>query len=602
MSNSTLVPVEVPFSSRNYLDQLAVLIPYVVYHSRPVTSVLDSHQCLKSHYESAVSSAALISMAVALVYIGSYATLAKPRNAEDSVTDRDSPLYDPSDRDLCHYIKMNPGQLELLNAGVIDTSTAVLFPVFAALTLYLMWYLLSVDQEKLHYYMNWYVIAVLGPASYSTILFILGVMSRKVSYWLGIPGNSAWVFRRYRATLAFDQDAYPLGTLQQMSSTNVIETDVARFHRTQQFLHTQGVTFLEPTDVKASAQITNLVFDNRWTVVLPCTILQVLVFWYFNPVLGPASHSNWLVSNMVGMNFAVNAIKLVRTNTLRGAVILLALLFVYDVYFVFGTSIMVGVALQLDVPVKLVFPRAPAAFGGNAIQELLSDNITEYYKTDNALLGLGDVVLPSVLISMCLRFDLFLHHRDHRLAFHHLTPFRKSYFHAALVGYVIALMVTVVALHLTAHGQPALLYIVPSIFVSVGVTALIRGEFAALWSFTEEIKEYTDTKEEEDTTDLDYEASDIDESYDEWEARVEVERDAAALGTTAAHRERARPPIVYEFGDDSLDDDTFVIETDVDTDADDDDELIVIDSDISDAEDIEVLVEDNKSEPRVWYD
>lgn len=34
-------------------------------------------------------------------------------------------------------------------------------------------------------------------------------------------------------------------------------------------------------------------------------------------------------------------------------------LFVYDVFWVFGTDVMVSVATKFDAPIKLIFPRAP---------------------------------------------------------------------------------------------------------------------------------------------------------------------------------------------------------------------------------------------------
>jgi len=37
--------------------------------------------------------------------------------------------------------------------------------------------------------------------------------------------------------------------------------------------------------------------------------------------------------------------------------LLLSLLFVYDIFFVFGTDVMVTVAKNIDAPIKLQFPR-----------------------------------------------------------------------------------------------------------------------------------------------------------------------------------------------------------------------------------------------------
>ena len=58
-------------------------------------------------------------------------------------------------------------------------------------------------------------------------------------------------------------------------------------------------------------------------------------------------------------------------------VILLCGLFVYDVFWVFGTEVMVSVAKGLNAPIKLLFPKAlgvtPMPF---------------------SMLGLGDIVIP----------------------------------------------------------------------------------------------------------------------------------------------------------------------------------------------------------------
>lgn len=52
-------------------------------------------------------------------------------------------------------------------------------------------------------------------------------------------------------------------------------------------------------------------------------------------------------------------------------------LFVYDVFWVFGTEVMVTVAKKFDAPIKLLFPR-----GG---------------ESPPAMLGLGDIVVPGPL-------------------------------------------------------------------------------------------------------------------------------------------------------------------------------------------------------------
>ena len=68
---------------------------------------------------------------------------------------------------------------------------------------------------------------------------------------------------------------------------------------------------------------------------------------------------------------------------------LLILLFFYDIFFVFGTDVMLTVAKGIDAPIKLLFPKVAKAEGDSKF----------------SLLGLGDIVIPGIFVSLCLRFD-----------------------------------------------------------------------------------------------------------------------------------------------------------------------------------------------------
>ena len=64
--------------------------------------------------------------------------------------------------------------------------------------------------------------------------------------------------------------------------------------------------------------------------------------------------------------------------------ILLWLLFIYDIVMVFKSSMMVTVATNLDAPIKLKIPNGDKM----------------------SILGLGDIVIPGVLVSWALKFDV----------------------------------------------------------------------------------------------------------------------------------------------------------------------------------------------------
>jgi len=184
---------------------------------------------------------------------------------------------------------------------------------------------------------------------------------------------------------------------------------------------------------------------------------------------------------------------------------------------------MVTVAQSLDAPIKLVFPR-PASDGASP------------EKLSFAMLGLGDVVLPGIMIGLALRFDLFLFYlrqqkrvpstdgsrelvtkpryfslagrwsdqlwthsifgrplwKSHGNYLVQPFTFPKTYFKASLTGYIFGMLATLGVMHIWGHAQPALLYLVPGVLGSLWLTALVRGELSLMWNFSEAVDEEDD--------------------------------------------------------------------------------------------------------------
>ena len=132
----------------------------------------------------------------------------------------------------------------------------------------------------------------------------------------------------------------------------------------------------------------------------------------------------------------------------KNGFMLLALLFFYDIFFVFGTDVMLTVAKGIDAPIKLQFPKD---YSGE--------------KPSFSILGLGDIVIPGIFVSLCLRFDclksLNLKHLD-KLIEKDDKPMKylvdtainckKSYFMAVNVGYLLAMICTIVVMLVFDHG------------------------------------------------------------------------------------------------------------------------------------------------------
>ena len=118
---------------------------------------------------------------------------------------------------------------------------------------------------------------------------------------------------------------------------------------------------------------------------------------------------HWLANDLLGMAFAINGVELLHLNNVVTGCILLGGLFFYDIFWVFGTDVMVTVAKSFEAPIKLVFPQV------SLTEVALKSFITSVYYLQDllengpmgasnfAMLGLGDIVIPGIFIALLLR-------------------------------------------------------------------------------------------------------------------------------------------------------------------------------------------------------
>ncbi|KAJ2701673.1 hypothetical protein H4218_001273 [Coemansia sp. IMI 209128] len=193
---------------------------------------------------------------------------------------------------------------------------------------------------------------------------------------------------------------------------------------------------------------------------------------------------NWAVSNLFGLAFSFSAIILIRLDSFKSGMIMLAGLFVYDIFWVFGTEVMVSVAKNFDAPIKVVFPKDLFPADG---------------KLAFTMLGLGDIVVPGIFVALCLRFDRQRYLSSIGYAKDKALPrvlnnkhrgfgFPTPYFNACMAAYVAGLATTITVMHTFKAAQPALLYLSPACILAVIATAVVRGELAAVFSYSEETK------------------------------------------------------------------------------------------------------------------
>ncbi|KAG0004320.1 hypothetical protein BGZ80_002590 [Entomortierella chlamydospora] len=222
------------------------------------------------------------------------------------------------------------------------------------------------------------------------------------------------------------------------------------------------------------------IYSSKFTILhLIMMVASVLMSGYY------VATKNWIASNIFGICFALNAIQLLSLDSFKTGMILLSGLFLYDIFWVFGTEVMVSVAKNFDAPVKVIFPRL--FFGLPA---------GEAYQF--AMLGLGDIVIPGVFVALCLRFDQHLTGtKNPNLG--RSTRFSKPYFTACFIAYVIGLATTMFVMHTFKAAQPALLYLSPACILSVLFMGLVRGEIKEVFTYTsEDGKEAAKAKEAEE--------------------------------------------------------------------------------------------------------
>jgi minor histocompatibility antigen H13 len=181
---------------------------------------------------------------------------------------------------------------------------------------------------------------------------------------------------------------------------------------------------------------------------------------------------HWTMNNFFGISFSIQGIKSLSLGNYKTGAMLLVGLFFYDIFWVFGTDVMVTVAKSFDAPIKLLFPRSFA---------------TADAKAQFSMLGLGDIVIPGIFVALLLRFDA-----QQAKVKSASDPFEQPYFHTTMLGYTLGLITTVVVMYAFEAAQPALLYLVPACLGASMITAIARGEVGELFAFSEEEEEAKD--------------------------------------------------------------------------------------------------------------
>ncbi|TKA22104.1 hypothetical protein B0A50_08358 [Salinomyces thailandicus] len=465
----------------------------------------------------------LILSALFPIYAGAHASLSRPSSAaKPPKKNKNSVSGDEDDEDDEEEEEEEDAVQRMEGLSPTD---AIVFPITAGIVLAgLYWLIKRYGADLINLIMGWYFSGVglysVGKLvndalNMGTSFLLPDFVASKGRLWKAENGK-----KRYVAVGEQDSNKVePQDILLQpspLTPVNLYEgffDTIWSFRQTIKQKYTTKAFVYDTFDFKA-----NLTLVNALSAVLGLSSIL-----YANLVSKP-----WYLTNLQGFAVSYSALQFMSPTTFATGSLILTGLFCYDIWAVFFTPLMVTVAKNLDQPIKLVFPRPEEA----------SSTPGEPPVQTYSMLGLGDIVLPGLMIGLALRFDLYmfyLHqqktrqtskpntltasgtqqpteelpkppyipptgHQGEKFWTRSLPPsanipakltasstFPKPYFFASMLGYVAGMLATLAVMSVFQHAQPALLYLVPGVLGSLWGTGLVRGELREMWGFSEAI-------------------------------------------------------------------------------------------------------------------
>ena len=206
----------------------------------------------------------------------------------------------------------------------------------------------------------------------------------------------------------------------------------------------------------------------------------------------------WILQDAFAVCLVVLFLQVVRLGSIKVAAVLLCCAFAYDVFFVFLSPLVFG----SSVMIKVAIGDGPAADADycekyaddpkcrpTSLPFLLQIPRVDDYMGGAAMLGLGDLVLPGLIVAFAARYDVSTGRgaaprapsRGPCAELRAPAPLAHPYYRLMVIGYAVGLMMANVAVYAMDMGQPALLYLVPCTLGAFCVKAKREGELAMMW-------------------------------------------------------------------------------------------------------------------------
>lgn len=234
---------------------------------------------------------------------------------------------------------------------------------------------------------------------------------------------------------------------------------------------------------------------------------------------------SWVFQDIFGICFCMVFLKTVRLPNLKIATVLLVLVFIYDVFmvfispFIFKESVMIKAATGGSQAAATVSSGYCLRYPSDSETGCLKENMPILlrmpkvldWREGYAMLGLGDIVLPGLLIVFCARYDYATRgqlygkvkpHISRNKSFRSMDAngsaelgestaslsSRRGLFGVVIWGYAVGLFFANLGVVLMRKGQPALMYLVPCTLGLLSVIGWRRGILGKLWDGPPELQ------------------------------------------------------------------------------------------------------------------
>ncbi|KAJ8042735.1 Signal peptide peptidase-like 3 [Holothuria leucospilota] len=206
---------------------------------------------------------------------------------------------------------------------------------------------------------------------------------------------------------------------------------------------------------------------------------------------------HWLLMDALAMGLCVTMIAFVRLPSLKVSTLLLTGLLIYDVFwvffstYIFNANVMVRVATRpADNPVGVIARRLDLPNVAKDAPKLSLPGKLIFPSMHSAghfsMLGLGDIVMPGLLLCFVLRYDNWKRQTAEPALPPAMIPHgslaqKVTYFHCSLIGYFVGLLTATVSSEVYKNAQPALLYLVPFTLLPLVIMAYLKGDLKRMW-------------------------------------------------------------------------------------------------------------------------